>query len=80
MSVNGSDIFLIQTLGSRYDMNNVMVCMDSDFTVPSLRLNATVILQMCNEFVFTTYKKRKHTYLEIDWDKTRELRRKEGHV
>jgi hypothetical protein len=71
MLLDGKNIVSVRTLKSMYDQDSVEVRDDKG---NFYRLKADVICAMLNEFIFDTITKTKHTYLEIDWDGTDEMR------
>lgn len=69
-SLDGSQITGCRTRGTMYDQNCIWVDVGKNHYL----LNEMVIGQMANEFVFKIIQKRKYGHLEIDWEKTDEMR------
>ena len=75
--MRGIKITNIRSLGGMYDNTPLSVSVDIDDGEEYCML-ASEVLRMASEFVFTLEKKRRYTYLTVDWDKTLELRQEEG--
>lgn len=79
ITIDGSDIDGIRVIDSMYNGQSVTVGIADD-TGNHYRLHENQIASMANEFVFKASKSRKYHYLEIDWEKTKELWKREGHI
>ena len=63
MKITGQNITRVYTFKSMYDNDCIGVTLDDG---TECRINVNEIKKMSNDFIFTSKKKRKHTYLEVD--------------